>query len=92
MSCFVLAKHQGPQHLHGPGTRPKEPLSKKAKTLDVSGADKQVATEQADEGMDFILLVTLLCLSVYKVYSWLIRCRVIKLIKSIFYLVKVKSV
>ena len=45
------AKHPGPQHPHGPGARPKEPLSKKAKTVDPSGADKQIATEQADEGI-----------------------------------------
>ena len=64
MCCFVSAKHQGPQHPHGPGARPKEPLSKKAKTAGPSGADKQMATEQADEGMDLILLATQPCLSV----------------------------
>ena len=64
MCCFVSAKHQGPQHPHGPGARPKEPLPKKAKTADSSGADKHMATEQADEGMDFIMLVTQPCLSV----------------------------
>jgi len=51
MCCFVSAKHPGPQHPHGPGARPKEPLSKKAKTVDPLGADKQIATEQADEGI-----------------------------------------
>lgn len=61
MCCFVSAKHQGPQHPHGPGARPKEPLFKKAKTADPSAAGKQMATEQADEGMDFVLLVMQPC-------------------------------
>ena len=52
MCCFVLfsAKHHGSQHPHGPGARPKEPFLKKAKTADPSEADKQMATEQVDEG------------------------------------------
>ena len=57
MCCFVSAKHQGPQHPHGPGARPKELLSKKVKTADPSGAGKPMATEQADEGTAFVLLV-----------------------------------
>lgn len=64
MCCFVSVKHQGPQHPHGPGARPKEPLFKKAKTAGLSGADKQMATEQADGGKDFILLVKQPSLSV----------------------------
>ena len=52
MWCIALAQNQGPQHPHGPGARPKEPLSKKVKTADASGADKQMATEQADEGIE----------------------------------------
>ena len=58
MWCIALAQNQGPQHPHGPGARPKEPLSKKAKTTDASGADKQMATEQADEGIDSINCVS----------------------------------
>jgi len=53
LCCFVLAKHQGPQHPHGPGARPKEPLFKKVKTAGPSGAGKQMATDQADEGAAF---------------------------------------
>lgn len=55
MYCFVSNKHQGPQHALDPGARPKEPLLKKAKTAGPSAAAEQMATEQADEGMDFIL-------------------------------------
>jgi len=61
MCCFISAKHQGPQHSHGPGARPKEPLFKKVKTADPSGAGKQMATEQADAGAAFVLLVMQPC-------------------------------
>jgi len=59
LCCFVSAKHQGPQHPHGPGARPKERRFKfkKVKTTGPSGAGKQMATDQADEGAAFVLLV-----------------------------------
>ena len=47
---MLVAEHLSPQHSHGPGARPKDPISKTAKTAGPLEASEQKATAQAEQG------------------------------------------
>lgn len=47
---MLVAEHLSPQHSHGPGARPKDPILKTAKTAGPSEAAEQKATAQAEQG------------------------------------------